>query len=59
MDKRYDDAREPGSIYCPICKEELYAPLDKLSIILYRKCPMHLKDFSIEENNLLSLSECL
>ena len=42
-------AKEPECMFCSECGETLYSPMDKLSIGMYGKCPMHLQ-ISQEEN---------
>jgi hypothetical protein len=46
-----------GSIICPVCGEELYSLMDKISIYLYGKCPNELSD--TETENLLNISDAL
>jgi len=53
------EAKIPGGMVCPICKDKLFSPMDKLSISLYGKCPIHLNEHSIEENNLFKIAEHL
>lgn len=52
-------ARTPGPLTCPVSGEELYSPMDKLSIALYNKSTEFLEDDSEEEKNLLKLIELL
>lgn len=52
-------AKTPKLQICPVCEEELYAPMDKLSIALYDKCSVHLEDNSHQANNLLKIAETL
>lgn len=52
-------ARTPKPQFCGECGEEMYSPMDKLSIALYGKCAMHHEDDSHQENNLLKLIEAL
>ena len=58
-EKQIEEAKKPGATSCPVCGDMLYSPMDKLSILLYGKCPIHLEDGSHEENNLLKLAEAL
>jgi hypothetical protein len=53
------EAKKPGEIYCPECQEKLFAPMEKLCINLYGKCSIHLEDDSIEQKNLLNISQGL
>lgn len=46
-----------GKIICPVCGEELYSLIDKISIYLYGKCPAEISDTQTE--NLLSISDVL
>lgn len=59
IEKAVEEAKIPGSLFCGECGEELYSPMDKLSIKLYGKCPLHLEDNSTEERNLLEISKLL
>lgn len=52
-------AREATPVICGECRETLYAPMDKLSVALFGLCSMHLADDSIEQKNLLKISEAL
>ena len=49
-------AKTPGPIRCPECNEQLYAPMDKLSIGLYNKCVDHLEAGGVDETNLMVIS---
>jgi hypothetical protein len=55
--KSLEKAKIPGKISCPNCGDELFSPIDKLSIYLYGECPIHLNE--TKEDNLLKISECL
>ena len=59
IDAAIGRAKESSPRTCPECGELLYSPMDKLCIGLYEKCPVHLEDDSIEEKNLLKISEAL
>ena len=52
-------AKTPGQVYCPVCGEGLFSPMDKLSIHLYEKCAVHLDDGGMAERNLLRICEAL
>lgn len=56
IEKSLEIARRPQSLYCGECDEEMFSPMDKLSISLYGKCSVHLEDDSFQEKNLLTLS---
>lgn len=58
MKKTIEDAKNPlKEFHCPICKEQLYSPMDKLSIGLFDQCTEHLEEY--QQNNLLKIAECL
>lgn len=59
IEKALELARTPKPLVCDECGEELFSPMDKLSIGLYGKCSVHLKGGSKEENNLLKISEAI
>lgn len=59
IEKALTYARTPGKVSCPVCQEELFSPMDKLSIALYRECTMHLNDDEHREKNLLKIIELL
>lgn len=59
IEEAIKQAKIPGSIVCPECQEELFAPMDKLSIYLFGKCAIHLDDNSIEQRNLFKIAEAL
>lgn len=40
---------------CPVCKDELYSPMEKLCIDIFNKCTVHLDDEEVEK--LLELAE--
>jgi len=52
-------AKEPGSYICPICGDELFSLMDKLSINLYGKCIIHIEEDSYQEKNILSIMEAI
>lgn len=52
-------AKFPKPLYCPRCNEDMFSPMDKLSLGLYGKCSVHLEEDSHEEKNLLTLSKAL
>ena len=52
-------ARTPEPQFCGECGEKMFSPMDKLSIGLYGKCAVHFEENSIEENNLLKISETI
>jgi hypothetical protein len=52
-------ARNPEKMYCPQCLDEMFSPMDKLSIGLFGKCSMHLEDDSTEVTNLLRIAEAI
>lgn len=49
-------ARDPEPLECPVSGELMYAPLDKISIVLYNKSIGYLDDDSEEEQTLIELS---
>lgn len=49
------EAKKPGKVYCPECGEDLFSPMDKLSINLFGKCPMHIQQS--QEQNLFEIVE--
>lgn len=51
-----EEAKKPGSIYCPECKDNYYSIMDKLSILLYNKCSLHFKEGSYEEDSIIKLA---
>lgn len=53
-----DSSRKPGKTTCQECGEELFAPMDKISIGLYGKCSAHIEDEN-QINNLFKLAEAL
>lgn len=55
IQKIMDEARTPGKVTCPECQEELFAPMDKISIGLYGKCSAHVSDS--ESENLFAMVE--
>ena len=55
IQKIMDDARKPGKVTCPECQEELFSPMDKISIGLYGKCATHVSDD--ETDNLFAMAE--
>ena len=57
IEKSIEVAKTPGKQVCPVCGEELFAPMDKLSISLYGKCSEHLEDDSLEQQNLFKIVE--
>lgn len=59
IEKSLELARRTEPLVCGECGEELYSPMDKLSIGLYGKCPIHLEDDSHQEKNLLELSKAI
>jgi len=59
IEKALKVARTPESQFCGECGEELFSPMDKLSISLYGKCSVHLEDDSHQEKNLLELSNAI
>jgi len=59
IEKALAEARKPGGLACPECQEELYSPMDKLSIYLHGKCVKHLEEGSTEEANLLKIIQAL
>ena len=59
IERALELARIPEPIYCNVCNEKLYSPINKLSIGLYGKCTVHLEDDSHEERNLLKIIEAL
>lgn len=56
IQKALDRARTPEPMACPECNEQLFSPMDKLSLALYDKCAMHHDEGSLEEENLFKLS---
>lgn len=52
-------AKIPGSLFCGKCLEEMFSPMDKLSIALYGECSIHHEDDSHQQKNLLELSQAL
>jgi len=52
--EQVNKAKQPGPMTCPTCGEELYSPMDKLSILLHGECSEHLNE--IKGNNLIKLS---
>lgn len=59
IEKSLEVARRAGEMFCGECQESMFAPMDKLSISLFNKCSMHLEDDSVEQKNLLKISEAL
>lgn len=59
IDKAIEAAKTPGPITCPECQEELFSPMDKLSVGLYGKCSIHLTDDGYESRKLLTIAEAL
>jgi hypothetical protein len=57
IEEAIERAKKPETMFCPKCTEELFAPMDKLSICLYGQCPIHLEDNSYQEKNLLKLAQ--
>jgi len=57
INKSLEMARKPGGQHCPECNEDLFSPIDKLSIGLFNKCCLHIKDDSHQEKNLFKLAE--
>jgi hypothetical protein len=49
-------ARDPEPLECPVSGELMYAPLDKISIVLYNKSIPYIEDDSEEEKTLLELA---
>ena len=59
INKAVSMAKKPGSIFCFVCNDSLYSPMDKLCILLYDKCPTHLQAGGAEEKNLLKIADLL
>ncbi len=57
IEKALKGARTPEPLGCGECGEMMYSPMDKLSIGLYGVCGMHLEDDSVQERNLLKITE--
>ena len=38
LEQAIEIMKAPKQVYCPECQEELFSPMDKLSIALYDKC---------------------
>ena len=45
-----DAARKPGKVNCPECGDELFSPMDKISIGLYGRCATHIEDQTQVDN---------
>lgn len=52
-------AREPYARRCPECNEILFSPADKISIVLHGKCLEHLINESIEQKEVIRLTQFL
>lgn len=59
IEEAVEKARIPGKVFCQSCKEDLFSPMDKLSIFLYGECPVHLEEGGHKEKNLLKIAEIL
>ena len=59
IEKALEIAKTPGKLTCGECGDELFSPMDKLSLALYHKCSIHLEGDGPEQNNLLTISESL
>lgn len=57
IEKALEQSREPGSVTCAKCGDELFSPVDKLSVYLYGKCLIHLNE--LQEGNLLKITELI
>ncbi len=57
IDKALELTRLPGSIFCGKCQQELFSPMDKLSLHLYGMCLEHIRGDSVKEINLLKIAE--
>lgn len=55
IEEAIQKSKQPGSAFCPECNEELFAPMDKLSIYLYGKCAMHFEDDSPQQKNIFRI----
>jgi hypothetical protein len=56
INQALERSRNPEPLTCPVSGELMYAPLDKISIVLYNKSIPYIEDDSEEEKTLLELA---
>ena len=57
FEEQINQAKQPGQMTCPNCGEDLFSPIDKLSILIYGECSSCVD--GVKSDNLLKLSELL
>ena len=57
FDEQIKQAKQPGKMTCPTCGEDLFSPMDKLSILMYGECGSCINGVKLD--NLLKVAEFL